>query len=67
MLMVTVKLYGQVDRLVQPLVSSTMVGGYTNKGSGVSLPPNSYTYSDTGIFLDDDGNRYAQHIILDDG
>lgn len=46
------KIYGQVNRLVQPLVSSQVAGGYAVHGSAVSLPPNAYTYSDTGMFLD---------------
>jgi len=31
-----------------------MVGGYKTKGSSVRIPPNSLTYSDTGMFMDPD-------------
>ncbi|KAH8591134.1 Arabinanase/levansucrase/invertase [Bisporella sp. PMI_857] len=51
-------IYGQVDRLVQPLVSTQMVGGYKTKGAAVSIPPNSYTYSDTGMFMDPDNSQW---------
>ncbi|KAF2643587.1 Arabinanase/levansucrase/invertase [Massarina eburnea CBS 473.64] len=50
-------LYGQVDRNVQALKSSSLDGGYT-LGSKVTLPPSGYTYSDTGMFVDDDGTWY---------
>lgn len=29
-----------------------MVGGYSVHGAAVDLPPDDYTYSDTGMFLD---------------
>lgn len=32
-----------------------MVGGYATHGAAVTVPPNSYTYSDTGMFQDTDG------------
>ncbi|KAF4159307.1 hypothetical protein CNMCM6936_004476 [Aspergillus lentulus] len=52
-------IYGQVNRLVQPLESSTLVGGYQAHGSGEHLPPKGYTYSDTGMFQDpNDGTWY---------
>ncbi|KAF2839214.1 carbohydrate-binding module family 35 protein [Patellaria atrata CBS 101060] len=51
-------IYGQVDRRVQALVSSQMVGGYSKSGNSVLLPPSSYSYSDTGMFQDDDGTWY---------
>ncbi|KAK6538427.1 hypothetical protein TWF694_010012 [Orbilia ellipsospora] len=51
-------IYGQVNRLVQPLSSSNIVGGYSLAGSAFSLPPYSLTYSDMGIFQDDDGKWY---------
>ncbi|KAH6717453.1 Arabinanase/levansucrase/invertase [Leptodontidium sp. MPI-SDFR-AT-0119] len=51
-------IYGQVDRLVQALVSTQMEGGYKTKGAAVALPPNSYTYSDTGMFQDPDSKTW---------
>ncbi|KAF2187497.1 carbohydrate-binding module family 35 protein [Zopfia rhizophila CBS 207.26] len=51
-------IYGQVDRNVQALVSSNIADNYQIKGSKVTLPPNGYTYSDTGMFVDDDGTWY---------
>ncbi|KAF8862120.1 hypothetical protein BDZ45DRAFT_703171 [Acephala macrosclerotiorum] len=42
----------QVDRNIQALVSTQMVGGYATRGAAVTIPPNSYTYSDTGMFQD---------------
>ncbi|KAI2786778.1 hypothetical protein POX_g09172 [Penicillium oxalicum] len=52
-------IYGQVNRLVQPLESSRMVGGYQPHGSGEHLLPSGYTYSDTGMFQDPkDGTWY---------
>jgi hypothetical protein len=47
-------MYGQIDRNVQALVSNKIDSGYTLKGSKVTLPPSGYTYSDTGMFMDDD-------------
>jgi hypothetical protein len=55
------QIYGQVNRLVQPLESSTLVGGYQAHGSGEHLPPKGYTYSDTGMFQDpNDGTRSSE-------
>ena len=34
-----------------------MVGGYKTKGSAVTIPPNSLTYSDTGMFMDPDDSK----------
>ncbi|KAM3076689.1 hypothetical protein ACMFMG_007492 [Clarireedia jacksonii] len=51
-------IYGQVSRQVQPLESSQIVGGYAVTRPAVYLPPNNYSYSDTGMFLDDDGTWY---------
>ncbi|KAF2477480.1 Arabinanase/levansucrase/invertase [Lindgomyces ingoldianus] len=51
-------IYGQVDRNVQALKSSTIANGYAISGSKVTLPPSSYTYSDTGMFMDDDETWY---------
>ncbi|CZR60141.1 uncharacterized protein PAC_10037 [Phialocephala subalpina] len=60
-------IYGQVDRNIQALVSTQMVGGYVTHGAAVTIPPNSYTYSDTGMFKDTDGSWYiltsADHNI----
>jgi hypothetical protein len=61
-------IYGQVDRNVQALKSSTIASNYAVSGSKVTLPPNGYTYSDTGMFQDDDGTWYlltsADHNIV---
>ncbi|KAL5317061.1 hypothetical protein ACEPPN_016115 [Leptodophora sp. 'Broadleaf-Isolate-01'] len=35
-----------------------MEGGYKTKGAAVALPPNSYTYSDTGMFQDPDSKTW---------
>lgn len=50
-----VKIYGQVNRNIQALESTQMVGGYTTHGAAVTVPPKDYTYSDTGMFQDSDG------------
>ncbi|CAG8978851.1 hypothetical protein HYALB_00008506 [Hymenoscyphus albidus] len=47
-------LYGQLDRHIQSMVSTTMVGNYKLHGAAVSVPPNDLTYSDTGMFRDTD-------------
>ncbi|EHK96102.1 hypothetical protein M7I_8216 [Glarea lozoyensis 74030] len=45
-----------------------MVGGYKLHGAAVTIPPNGYTYSDTGMFQDTDGSWYiltsADHNIV---
>ncbi|KAE8446598.1 hypothetical protein EG329_011791 [Mollisiaceae sp. DMI_Dod_QoI] len=51
-------IYGQVNRNIQALVSTQMVGGYTTHGAAVTVPPKNYTYSDTGMFQDTDGSWY---------
>lgn len=51
-------IYGQIDRNVQALKSSTISDNYAIAGSKVTLPPNGYTYSDTGMFMDDDQTWY---------
>ncbi|KAF2110719.1 Arabinanase/levansucrase/invertase [Lophiotrema nucula] len=51
-------IYGQVDRNVQALKSSTLTDNYAVAGSKVTLPPSGYTYSDTGMFMDDDQTWY---------
>jgi beta-xylosidase len=51
-------IYGQVDRNVQALKSTSINDNYVLSGSKVTLPPNAYTYSDTGMFQDDDGTWY---------
>ncbi|KAL1872354.1 hypothetical protein Daus18300_004324 [Diaporthe australafricana] len=60
-------LYGQQDRYALSLRSTQMVGGYTQVAK-VHLPPSDYSYSDTGMFLDDDGTWYlltsADHNIV---
>jgi len=44
-------MYGQNnDRLVQGLKSNSLTSGYKVTGKATSLPPNGYTYSDTGMF-----------------
>ncbi|PQE04677.1 glycoside hydrolase family 43 protein [Rutstroemia sp. NJR-2017a BBW] len=43
-------IYGQVSRRVQPLESTQIVGGYTITQPAVYLPPNNYSYSDTGTW-----------------
>ncbi|KAI8630321.1 carbohydrate-binding module family 35 protein [Xylariaceae sp. FL1651] len=45
-------LFGQQDRYSLSLKSSQFIGGYT-KSAKVYIPPNSYSYSDTGMFHDD--------------
>ncbi|KAL9077850.1 MAG: hypothetical protein Q9157_003227 [Trypethelium eluteriae] len=45
-------IFGQQDRYADSLVSSSLVGGYTQHAK-VYLPPSSYSYSDTGMFYDD--------------
>lgn len=52
------QLYGQLDRHIQAMVSTTMVGGYKLQGAAVAVPPNAYTYSDTGMFQDTDETWY---------
>jgi len=46
------QLFGQQDRYSLALKSSSLVGVYTSSAK-VHLPPNDYTYSDTGMFHDD--------------
>ncbi|EKD20509.1 putative galactan 1,3-beta-galactosidase [Drepanopeziza brunnea f. sp. 'multigermtubi' MB_m1] len=62
-------IYGQVDRSVQALVSSQIEGGYKVNGPAVRIPPNSYSYSDTGMFQDPDTQTWylmtsADHNIV---
>ncbi|KAI1264241.1 glycosyl hydrolase [Xylariaceae sp. FL1019] len=61
-------LFGQQDRYSLSLKSSQLVGGYTQSAK-VYIPPNSYTYSDTGMFLDPTSNIWylltsADHNIV---
>ncbi|KAJ4414595.1 hypothetical protein N0V82_007837 [Gnomoniopsis sp. IMI 355080] len=60
-------LYGQQDRYVLSLVSTQLDGGYTQSAK-VYLPPDSYSYSDTGMFEDDDETWYiltsADHNVV---
>ncbi|RDL35392.1 Arabinanase [Venustampulla echinocandica] len=62
------QIYGQLNRNIQSMVSTQMVGGYKLNGAAVTVPPNSYTYSDTGMFQDSDGTWYiltsADHNIV---
>ena len=46
------QIYGQQDRYATSLSSTQMVGGYSQRAK-IHLPPNDYSYSDTGMFLDD--------------
>ncbi|PQE05727.1 glycosyl hydrolase family 43 protein [Rutstroemia sp. NJR-2017a BVV2] len=68
LILMSLQIYGQVSRHVQPLESTQIVGGYTITQPAVYLPPNNYSYSDTGIFRDDDGTWYlltsADHNTL---
>ncbi|KAK7980512.1 hypothetical protein PG989_012969 [Apiospora arundinis] len=50
-------LYGQQDRNVLSLSSSQFVGGYSQRSKGL-LPPNKYSYSDTGMFFDKATNAW---------
>ena len=52
-LMCSIQLYGQQDRYVLSLKSSTFEGGY-QQSAKVHLPPSDYSYSDTGMFFDED-------------
>ncbi|KAK8107865.1 carbohydrate-binding module family 35 protein [Apiospora kogelbergensis] len=56
-------LYGQQDRNALSLSSSQFVGGYSQKAKGL-LPPNKYSYSDTGIA---DHNTVQINKINSDG
>ncbi|EIM81457.1 Arabinanase/levansucrase/invertase [Stereum hirsutum FP-91666 SS1] len=51
-------IWGQVNRDVQALKSSTPSGGFSVYGSPFTLPPDARTYSDEGVFVDDDGDAY---------
>ncbi|KAJ9144135.1 Glycosyl hydrolase family 43 protein [Pleurostoma richardsiae] len=50
-------LYGQQDRYVLSLKSAQMIGGYATSAK-VYLPPNDYSYSDTGMFYDEDNQTW---------
>ncbi|KAI4864827.1 carbohydrate-binding module family 35 protein [Hypoxylon rubiginosum] len=61
-------LFGQQDRYVLSLKSSNQIGGY-GQSAKVYIPPNSYSYSDTGMFYDDSTQTYylltsADHNIV---
>ncbi|KAI0964834.1 glycosyl hydrolase [Xylaria arbuscula] len=61
-------LFGQQDRYSLSLKSSQLVGGYAQSAK-VYLPPNSYSYSDTGMFEDPTTNTWylltsADHNIV---
>ncbi|KIK62651.1 carbohydrate-binding module family 35 protein [Collybiopsis luxurians FD-317 M1] len=51
-------IWGQVNRAVQGLVSSTISGGYSVNGAPFFLPPDGRSYSDEGIFVDTTGEAY---------
>ncbi|KAJ7660223.1 Arabinanase/levansucrase/invertase [Mycena polygramma] len=61
-------IWGQVNRLTQGMASTNIATGYTTYGSPMSIPPDSYTFSDCGVFADTDGNDYwvtsADHNII---
>ncbi|OTA54688.1 carbohydrate-binding module family 35 protein [Hypoxylon sp. EC38] len=46
------QLYGQQDRYVLSLKSANFIGGYSQSAK-VHIPPNDYSYSDTGMFYDE--------------
>ncbi|KAI0838275.1 carbohydrate-binding module family 35 protein [Hypoxylon sp. FL0890] len=50
-------LYGQQDRYVLSLKSSNFVGGYS-QSARVHIPPNDYSYSDTGMFYDESSDTW---------
>ncbi|KAK1236290.1 hypothetical protein PQX77_000451 [Marasmius sp. AFHP31] len=61
-------LFGQQDRYSLSLKSGQMSGGYATSKK-VYLPPNNYSYSDTGMFLDEDSNTWylltsADHNVV---
>ena len=51
------QIYGQQDRYVLSLTSSSFLGGYRTSAK-VHLPPSDYTYSDTGMFFDEDAGTW---------
>lgn len=61
-------IWGQVDRLTRGMASTNIAGNYTTYGSGMSIPPSGYTFSDCGVFADTDGQTYwvtsADHNTL---
>lgn len=50
------QLYGQQDRYVLSLKSSDLTSGYSQSAK-VHLPPSDYSYSDTGMFYDEDDSK----------
>jgi hypothetical protein len=42
--------------------SSNIASGYSLYGSGMSIPPNSLTFSDCGVFVDTDGLLYLLYV-----
>ncbi|KAI2617116.1 carbohydrate-binding module family 35 protein [Hypoxylon sp. NC1633] len=61
-------LFGQQDRYVLSLKSANFVGGY-GQSAKVHIPPNDYTYSDTGMYWDEDTDTWylltsADHNIV---
>ncbi|KAI1484468.1 Arabinanase/levansucrase/invertase [Biscogniauxia mediterranea] len=61
-------LFGQQDRYVLSLKSSSFLGGYSQSAK-VYIPPNDYSYSDTGMFYDDSTETWylltsADHNIV---
>ncbi|KAI1379705.1 carbohydrate-binding module family 35 protein [Hypoxylon crocopeplum] len=61
-------LFGQQDRYVLSLKSANFIGGY-GQSAKVHIPPSDYTYSDTGMFHDEDTDTWylltsADHNII---
>ncbi|KAH8884985.1 Arabinanase/levansucrase/invertase [Thozetella sp. PMI_491] len=61
-------IYGQYNRTAMSLRSASLTSGY-KEVEAVNLPPNNYTYSDTGMFFDPDANTYylltsADHNVI---
>jgi hypothetical protein len=48
---------GQVSNLAQQLVSTSILSGWS-EGPSMSLPPDSWIFTDDGVFVDDDGSTY---------
>jgi len=60
------QIYGQQDRYSLSLKSTQMSGGYQTS-SKVYLPPSNYSYSDTGMFLDEDSSECGLEWTIDKG
>ncbi|ORY72065.1 Arabinanase/levansucrase/invertase [Pseudomassariella vexata] len=55
-------LYGQQDRYVLSLKSAQFLGGYSQSAK-VHLPPNDYSYSDTGMFYDESSGKKTWYLL----